>query len=140
MNEAVPGYATTRLKPHQCPACGHEHNAATGAEPGNNVPDPGSVSICIRCGAISLFNDEMQLRAPTAEELADIKRSQTWPIIERIQKSIHARNQAFGDLPELGKRIAGEVEKQWGWIRSPEPPIVFQRRFVFKTKRRRKGK
>lgn len=36
-------------------------------------------------------------------------------------------------LPELGKRIAADVEKQWGWMRGPRPANA-----VRKKKLRRK--
>lgn len=139
MNEIAPGFRTAKLEPHQCPACGYAMDAATNAEPGVDItPSPGSASICFRCGALAIYTDELQLRAPAAEELADIKRSPQWPIIERIQAARRAVRAQYDALPDVGKRIADDVQRQWGWMDGPKPPLIFKRQFISKAKRQRR--
>lgn len=54
-----------------CPHCGIEHELASeifGEQ--KRKPTGGSVSLCIRCGKASVFDSNLQLRLPTAEEAA----------------------------------------------------------------------
>ena len=48
--------------------------------------------------------------------------------------AVRERNAQRDALPELGKRIVADVEKQWGWIRGPRPANIV----VKKKKLRRK--
>lgn len=50
-----------------CPHCGQRFECATALQQ-EGGPGPGDVSICWTCGELAMFDDEMRLRAPTAEE------------------------------------------------------------------------
>lgn len=53
-----------------CPSCGSKHDACSAIgydEP--QVPDPGNISLCIDCGDLSVFDDNLELRLPTVEEM-----------------------------------------------------------------------
>lgn len=50
-----------------CPFCGEEVDRATNAT-GTESPDEGDATICLKCGRISVFDDCLQLRKPTAAE------------------------------------------------------------------------
>jgi hypothetical protein len=60
---------TTRLPPSACPGCGRVHDAATGTV--NRAPRDGSISVCIACGAVAIF-EAGRLRAPTPAEAAEV--------------------------------------------------------------------
>ena len=56
----------------RCTACGHFLDRAGGVDNNDRKPKPGDVSICIECGHIMVFGDDMQLRDPTGEEMYEI--------------------------------------------------------------------
>jgi hypothetical protein len=64
---------TTKLKPAACLACGAPLDAATAfAEKGHASepkPQPGDFTLCIHCGHLMVFTDDMRLRQPTRDEL-----------------------------------------------------------------------
>lgn len=59
-----------RTKIVKCPACGLEIDGATNPW-GDRAPYTGAATMCIGCGAWSIFDANMQLRPPT---LAEFKR------------------------------------------------------------------
>jgi hypothetical protein len=64
---------TTDTKENQCLACGYKHDAVTEIIHDHGVaPREGDVSVCLNCGATAVFNADMTLRHPTAEEKAAI--------------------------------------------------------------------
>lgn len=58
---------TTRMPVCHCLACGAELDCAT--HPGIDAPSPGDVSICLTCGHIMMFADDLTLRNPTDAEM-----------------------------------------------------------------------
>lgn len=63
---------TKGLPLSHCPHCGREGDAASDMTT-NEVPDPGSLSVCIGCGALSMFGDDMKLRELTREERQKVR-------------------------------------------------------------------
>jgi len=59
---------TTRIEPSFCPFCG----VALGVAMGHGVPEPGALSVCGECGAVSVFGADLAHRAPTPEEMERI--------------------------------------------------------------------
>lgn len=62
---------TPKLKPQMCVECGLLFNAASPTRGPRNLPKPGNVSLCLNCGHLTLFDDNLMLREPTAEENAE---------------------------------------------------------------------
>jgi len=60
------------IKPHRCPYCGKENHKATNPLGSDIIPPPGSLSLCIGCAGISIFNDDLTTRKPTEEEKEEI--------------------------------------------------------------------
>ena len=58
---------TTRLPDSQCCECGHRVTSSGGPD----RPLPGDFTLCIRCGSLNVFAEELTLRAPTDEELLE---------------------------------------------------------------------
>lgn len=62
--------------PTKCTHCGHLHDAADNLDDPELRPSDGDVSICLECGAISLFvvadDGTLSLRKPTDEEHAEL--------------------------------------------------------------------
>jgi len=76
-----------------CPQCNYFMDASTSIDGDENVkPSPGDISLCIKCGAMLDFDDDMKLqflRQEKFEELDDETRSQILSaraVIKRIKK------------------------------------------------------
>lgn len=59
---------TTSTPSNHCLSCSEIIDAATG--PGS--PSPGDISVCAHCGHVTVFDDNLKLRAPTDAEVIDI--------------------------------------------------------------------
>lgn len=62
---------TTRVPMSRCLSCGKELDAVAGLHEGD-TPDPGAVALCLACGHIAIFADDLTLRQPTREEELEI--------------------------------------------------------------------
>lgn len=87
---------TTRLPYDTCPYCNHRLDAVSGVtekggdDPGK--PDPGSLSVCISCAQVLIFDDTMKLRKPAHNELKRIYREdpKAARVLRVVQKGIRA--------------------------------------------------
>ena len=62
---------TTRISGNPpCPKCGMIADAATSVEAGDHSPSLGDVGVCIQCGSVNIYNEDLSLRAATPEEIA----------------------------------------------------------------------
>jgi hypothetical protein len=76
------GKFETGIIKSECPYCGHNFDRVSG----DGEAEPGSISICIACYSISIFNDSMMLRKPTAEEFFEIRNdAETWNNIQKMR-------------------------------------------------------
>lgn len=74
---------TSRLPDSACTACGKVMDAASCVS-GDYKPDPEDITICIYCGHIMGFTNEMKLRELSLEEWQEIKQD---PKIQHLQKT-----------------------------------------------------
>lgn len=70
----------------ECPFCFHEMDRSSGVNH-DKAPTPGAATICIRCGGVSLFDEGLQLRAPTEDERRELLEL---PEVRAIQTAISA--------------------------------------------------
>ena len=56
----------------KCLACGHIVNRASNLTDEKRKPTAGDVSICLQCGHLMGFNDDMTLRELTSDEMYQI--------------------------------------------------------------------
>jgi hypothetical protein len=59
---------STRTPESICPSCGKIFDAATDIISGEG-PSPGDITICLYCGHVMAFNDDMTIRELTSEEM-----------------------------------------------------------------------
>jgi hypothetical protein len=83
----------TRMKLQKCPNCLYEMDCSTGLRKEDSNPEPGSISICLKCGALCEFDQDMNLVPLTKDQLEEIKRTDpdAWRIIAASQSLIRAR-------------------------------------------------
>ena len=77
-------YATVAF----CPHCGFAEPAFLSE--GSNDPQPGDLTLCLKCGSWSRWDDAMQLQLPTHEDLRDIAKSKRARLIEREWAALKA--------------------------------------------------
>ena len=86
-----------RTKGSPWPHCGKFLDGAFGVgNDGDPGPCPGAFSLCMDCGETSAFDDDLNLRKLTTEELADMQGSEGWDRIERARRTIRAVKDAMG--------------------------------------------
>jgi len=86
---------TPRLKPQMCVECGLLFNASSPTHGPRNLPKPGNVSLCLNCGHLALFDDNLMLREPTTEEWTE-------PELQEIQRRGRAAATRPYDDPTVG--------------------------------------
>jgi hypothetical protein len=53
-----------------CPGCGNKMDGASGIDH-NDKPDPGDIGVCIKCGLIVVYTEDLKLRIATPFDLAE---------------------------------------------------------------------
>jgi NAD-dependent SIR2 family protein deacetylase len=61
---------TAKLSRQACPYCHAELDSTMSFE--SSKPKPGDVSVCAECGEIAVFDENLEFRIPTPEELETI--------------------------------------------------------------------
>ena len=62
---------TTRYSEQRCLNCGHRLNAASSFFD-ETPPHPGDATVCIECGHVMVFGDDMKMREPTGAEVVEL--------------------------------------------------------------------
>jgi hypothetical protein len=79
----------TRTPLALCPECGYAFDAATHIG-GRARPSPGDLSICLSCGTLLLFDDDLRpvvrAAAGVVDELPERQRAQVLASIDHIQR------------------------------------------------------
>jgi hypothetical protein len=63
---------TTITPESRCPYCGHRFDRASSPREPQAAPSPGDLTMCIECGCLMAFDDEMKVRGLTSGELEDL--------------------------------------------------------------------
>lgn len=85
---------TTHMPFDTCPYCACRLDAASGvADKGDDDPgrpDPGSLSVCIQCGQVLIFDETLKLRKPAHNELKRVfsEDPKAARIIRALQKAV----------------------------------------------------
>jgi len=61
---------THKMPKRCCPICGAAHDAATNLDSGS-IPKPGDLTICISCGYVMAFTDDLSFRKLTEPKQAE---------------------------------------------------------------------
>lgn len=59
------------FKPSPCPSCGKSLNRC-GSRSGERGPQPGDLSVCLYCGHLSVYGDDVGLRELTDAEVVEV--------------------------------------------------------------------
>lgn len=79
-----------RLPEAKCPECGSVHDTATPLEGESRRPKPGSISLCIHCGLVSLFGEDLSRRPLTPDEVVEMARDRELTCyLRRVVSAIH---------------------------------------------------
>lgn len=92
-------FAKPNLQPNStCPTCGYVMNASSCADTDPRPPEPGDISLCLCCGELLVFDQEMLLRVPSIGEIMDFSPA-NYEMIERTQRAIRAVRPLQHKLP-----------------------------------------
>lgn len=71
----------------QCPCCGHQLNSLSllVVSGDSREPNPKDITICINCGEMSQWNDQLVLEEIGEEELLPFRVSEDWNKIMKAQ-------------------------------------------------------
>lgn len=80
-----------RLSLSLCPYCGHENDAATAADgQPSRQPKPGDCAICFYCAEPAIYNEDMMLAKPSADQrsmfISDPRVQQVIATIMRVRE------------------------------------------------------
>jgi hypothetical protein len=79
----------SRTPVSRCLNCGHKFNAAGGIN-AEDAPEPGNICLCIACGAVMLYAEDLTVRGMTREEMDDLSNdAETMNFLARQVRSIH---------------------------------------------------
>jgi hypothetical protein len=76
MTEAI--RAEIHLPLSRCVVCDHEMDMATCLQNEGAIPRPNDISICIRCGNLAIYDNDLHLRELTEDELDEVRSSEVW--------------------------------------------------------------
>lgn len=74
-----------RLQESRCLGCGKLLDCASCLQH-DDAPGPGDVTICLDCGHIMIFTDDMGLRNPNFAEIHDLAGDADVLLIQRLRK------------------------------------------------------
>lgn len=78
-----------QMKENKCLACGHLLDCAAHVGDGSVKPSSGDCTICIKCGHVMIFTDELMLREMNAQEQKEIESDPRVAIVIAGIKKIH---------------------------------------------------
>lgn len=88
MAEWKPGVA--KLPKSACLQCGYRMDAASSADNSGALPRPGDPTVCIKCGAVMLFADDLSLRGLSDDEIQQFTADrELMAAIGRVVQAIH---------------------------------------------------
>lgn len=65
-----------RVLSSSCPNCHKVLDGATGVDDGgvndDLMPDPGDATVCLYCGHLCIYGNDLRLRHPTSGEMSEI--------------------------------------------------------------------
>lgn len=88
----MPQALTVRTPACACPKCRHTLDAATDPE-GIAAPKPNDVSVCIWCGEILQFDENLKLSSATQAVLEELSRNDL-TLVTEIRRHVLLRNLA----------------------------------------------
>jgi hypothetical protein len=86
------GEILNSLPESRCLHCGTTLNAVTSIEP-DKRPEPGDITVCLRCGHIMAFATDLTLRALTDEEMYKIAGDERMLQVQRMLAEINAERE-----------------------------------------------
>lgn len=80
--------ANARMPECKCLNCKREMDAVTSTDPGEPLPKSGDITICLRCGYVMAFRDDMTFRALTLVELQEVSTDPRVQCVQAIRRHV----------------------------------------------------
>lgn len=69
----------------KCTACGYVCDAATCPSNDTATPRPGDITVCIDCGHLMAFDDQLYLRDLTEDEMCEIAGDKMLLVMQKVR-------------------------------------------------------
>jgi Zn ribbon nucleic-acid-binding protein len=80
-----------------CLQCGYKLNAGSSVEQPGLLPGPGDVVVCMKCGAVMKYADDMTVRGMSDAEMDELINDKEWmDAIARVVQRVHFIKHASG--------------------------------------------
>jgi len=79
---------TSQVPKSYCTRCLRMHNKVTAVGEPGAAPAKHCVTLCVHCGHLMTFDELLQLRDLTPEEMLAVKRNKQWPEIQALQEKL----------------------------------------------------
>jgi hypothetical protein len=79
-----------KVPPSPCLACGEINNMAM-ATFGERPPKPGDYTVCLKCGHLMVFADDLSMRNPTGAEMVEVAGRMDLIIIQKAREKIYGK-------------------------------------------------
>lgn len=87
-----------KIKGSHCPSCNCFLDGASELN-GDSKPKPGDITICGICGNVAIYDNQMDIRLPTSDELMELSKDEN---IIRVQFAIYLAKNFQKKPPEGG--------------------------------------
>ena len=71
-----------------CLGCGAVNDRTTETTGGGHKPVAGDATICVSCGQVSIFNEDLSLRPPTKDEEEALATNENYQRVRKAWESI----------------------------------------------------
>ncbi len=68
-----------------CVYCGYVFDESSEVTGSSAKPEQGDPTLCIKCGRVLVFGDDLLPRRPSQTELTGLQRDACWPLLERAR-------------------------------------------------------
>lgn len=129
---------TYKLGSYACLNCGREMDAATmipGMDKESAEPHPGAISVCLKCGHVAAFTDDLILRELNDEEIVGLAGDEGFKRTMKVMGDFNvwtARRERvlekFGIIDPKKMRYFSDDERICGYEASGKYMVAFERR------------
>jgi RNase P subunit RPR2 len=82
-----------RIKMNECPSCHKQLDAASSVDD-NLRPEPGEITICLYCGHIMAFDDDLSFRELTSKEMIEVAGDPRILAIQRARQEVMKKSKS----------------------------------------------
>jgi hypothetical protein len=115
------------IEPSPCPFCGKVNDRASNVG-GEGMPEAGDYGVCFGCASVVVYSDDLKLRGPTEQELAEAQADAELMHACGMVTMAHAwRDATDAEIRDaLGTRLedSNEIAAKLGWSKYKAEGVI----------------